>query len=89
MNKEIYVIVDNDFLTGDSEAICAFTSFAEAEKYVHHLFTELWDNVIPKEEEVVTANEEKNFYYNLESNWTHLTYAGFVKISAIPLKETN
>ena len=89
MNKEIYVVIDNDFLAGDSEALCSFTSFAEAEKYVHRLFTELWDNVIIKEEENITVNKEKNFYYNLESNWTHLNYAGFVKIQAIPLKETN
>jgi hypothetical protein len=89
MNKEIYVVVDDDFLVGSAEVICAFTSFTEAEKYVHYLFTELWQNVIPLEEENITPNKEKIFYYNFTDNRISSDYAGFVKVEAISLREKN
>lgn len=84
LEKEIYVVVDDDFLYGYSEVICAFNSFADAEKYVHRLFTELWDEVTLKEEEEIVANEEKNFYYKFGDK-SSLDYTGIVKIQVIPL----
>lgn len=84
LEKEIYIVIDEDFLENYTEAICAFNSFADAEKYVHRLFTESWDEVTLKEEEKIVANKEKNFYYKLGDK-SSLDYTGIIKIQAIPL----